>query len=125
MGSVSELDDGVAGRDCRQDDLVPSPFNQHAGQVVLVRTLGHDEDLATGLEIEARYQHAGEPMFGVISGVFRIGVVGLQGIVDNDSVSAVTDQLAPTEVAMRNPPDVVMSSPSVTLDSRVWGNSRR
>ena len=65
-----------------------------AGQVVHVDALHDDDDRARALVVQTGQQSIGEPLVGGRPPDLRQGVVGLQGIVDDDDVAAATGQCA-------------------------------
>ena len=66
-----------------------------AGQVIHMDALHDDDDRARALVVEARQQRVLEPFIGGVALGLGIGVVGLEGIVDDDDVAASTGQCAP------------------------------
>ena len=74
-----------------------------AGKIIHVDALHDDDDGAGAFVVEAGQQGVLEPFVAGVAFGLGIGVVGLQGIVDNDHVAAATGQRAPDRCRQAEP----------------------
>ena len=85
---------GRLGGDCRQHQLGPALVNQNAGEVIDVKPLHRNAHETVRQIIEAAQGGIAEPLDRAASGDFRIGVIGLDRIIDDQHPATATGQRA-------------------------------
>src|SRR5262249_9689727 len=85
----AEWDAEVGLSDRRQIEVRPALlFQQMADRIVQVKALHNHDDGVLGLVIETAEQRVGVPLLGIFAGSFRIGVLRLERVINDDEVAA-------------------------------------
>ena len=81
--------------DRREVQMFPAArLQQNAGEIIDMQSLHDQHDGAFGRIVEARHQRRSYPFGAFGAGEFRVGLVGFQGIIDDNDVAAAASQLS-------------------------------